>query len=287
MSVMKKILFLSVLFLWMLSGCQKESMEPATLELDSKAPSNWEAGGKYNAFYGEPVYLGNGQVRTFIRINKGGVPLDAGIEFKGDVFNGLPDHGGAHDPYILYFHPKAASLIPFDHVGINWEPQGHEPEIPPGSGSGPYLGFPHFDFHFYMISVDEQMMIASKDPLSDILPPRNQWPAGYFPPPGTGNGVEMMGLHWVDPSSPEWLFGQPGYHPFTHTFIYGSHDGKFIFEEPMVTRAFMQSKEEVHKDIPQPQVYPTPGKYYPNKYGIYFDETNKRHYVTLEVLTKR
>lgn len=56
-----------------------------------------------------------------------------------------------------------------------------------------------------------------------------------------------MGSHWVYEKTPE-LHGQP----FTHTFIYGTYDGKVIFIEPMVAKSFLEQKPSVKAPIPQP-----------------------------------
>ena len=50
-------------------------------------------------------------------------------------------------------------------------------------------------------------------------------------------GFPRMGLHWADAAAPEFS-GQP----FVKTFIYGSYDGAFIFAEPMLTKAYLESK---------------------------------------------
>ena len=55
-----------------------------------------------------------------------------------------------------------------------------------------------------------------------------------------------MGVHWIDVRSPELqgLLGKPERaKPFTATFIHGAWNGKFIFDEPMVTRAHLLAKK--------------------------------------------
>jgi hypothetical protein len=53
--------------------------------------------------------------------------------------------------------------------------------------------------------------------------------------------VPKMGLHWTDTNSPEL---PPRNQPFTATFIIGSCDGKVIFDEPMITRAFILAQRD-------------------------------------------
>ena len=54
-----------------------------------------------------------------------------------------------------------------------------------------------------------------------------------------------MGAHWLDITSPE--LNQENPKSFTQTFIYGSYDGKVIFMEPMITKAFMDSTSQFER----------------------------------------
>jgi hypothetical protein len=92
---------------------------------------------------------------------------------------------------------------------------------------------PHFDFHFYKMPLAERLAIPpypqamaafNNNPLPGYLP------TAYVKAPA---GEAKMGAHWMDVTSPEFN-GQP----FTHTFVYGSYDGKVNFLEPMATLAF-------------------------------------------------
>lgn len=98
-------------------------------------------------------------------------------------------------------------------------------------------------------------------------------------PPGTG--VSGMGAHWIDPVSHEFHG-----HDFTHTFIWGSYDGRFIFIEPMITKAFLESKPQVSVPLKLPTEYERSG-YYPTSYAIRYDATTRAYTVALEGLTLR
>jgi hypothetical protein len=221
---------------------------------------------KFNTFYGPQVQMGNGKARSFITISHTGVPEEIGMELTSGALTGLPTEGEPH--YNLPLHQKAQAATPYDHLAINWNPFGHPP---PG-----IYTVPHFDFHFYMISMDEQMMIpeynATTAMMFDNPPAPGYLPANYIPIPG---GVPMMGKHWVDVTSPE-LNGVP----FTKTLIYGTFDGKVIFHEPMVTLAVIQSGETIEAPIPQAQYVAEHGTYYPTMYKIYMDAATGKHYVS-------
>ena len=201
---------------------------------------------KGGVFKGPEVQVHDGKAWTWVQIAKNGSPERIGITLNDEALNSLPvggtgegshDHSGEND-WILKFHPKA-SVTTFDHVGLDWNPMGHEPE--------PIYGKPHFDFHFYLISPEA---VAAIPPYEvDSLKFKN-WPVpAYFPANyfNAGGGVPQMGAHWVDVTSPEFN-GQP----FSQTFIYGSFDGKVTFYEPMITLEFLKNNSNFQRNIPQP-----------------------------------
>ena len=104
-------------------------------------------------------------------------------------------------------------------------------------------------------------------------------PAGYV---ADVMGISRMGLHWTDRSEPEFN-GQP----FARAFIYGSYDGAFIFVEPMVTKAYLDSKPATTvTDIKLPVQYSASG-YQPTSYTIAYDASEKLYRISLTGLTKR
>lgn len=95
------------------------------------------------------------------------------------------------------------------------------------------------------------------------------------------HAVPQMGVHWVDPTSPEFT-GQR----FRNTFIYGSWDGKFIFAEPMITRAFIESKPDVTAPIGVAAPYAAPG-FHPSSYRVYWDQPRREYRVALTGFARR
>lgn len=221
-----------------------------------------------NTFYGPQVHIGNGKGRTFILLEKTGRPLEMGIEMTEGSMFGLPqdEHDFAAATFILPLHQKALGATAFDHLTVNWNVQGHEP---PG-----VFNIPHFDFHFYMTTVEQQMAIPPYpvNPAAfDNLPPPASWPLAFFATPG---GVPQMGKHWSSTSFAP---------PFTHTMIYGSYAGRFTFMEPMITRRFLMDGTRV--DVPYSPLrgFPVAGKWYPQTYRIY--KEGGKHYVSLSNFT--
>ena len=54
-----------------------------------------------------------------------------------------------------------------------------------------------------------------------------------------------MGLHWLDIGAPELNGGE-----FRYTLYYGSWNGRIIFDEPMITKAVLESRETVDVTLP-------------------------------------
>ncbi|MEO6707916.1 MAG: DUF5602 domain-containing protein [Ginsengibacter sp.] len=239
---------------------------------ERKSPSSE----KYNTFYGPQVKMGNGHVRTWVNITHAGKPLALGVEMTDGALTNLPQDPTdfAAATFTLRLHQKAKAVTPFDHAVIDWNVHGHEPDH--------VYDVPHFDFHFYKISLEAQMAIPpyEVDPSGFDVP----LPDGYMPPmyvriPG---GVPQMGAHWADVTSPE--FRGDG---FTTTFIYGTYNGHVIFDEPMITLAVLQSGNTIQKEIAQPSYYDPTHTSYPTQYSIWQDMKNKRHYVSLNNMVWR
>lgn len=204
--------------------------------------------------YGPSLQLGQGTARTYVTM-RGGAPTEIGVALSEKALTGLPDAGTGTDPHAMMHEylltlPAEASATAFKFVELDWNPMGHEPD-------GVYT-VPHFDFHFYTIPVEQR---------NEIVPTNPQWaahaanlPAAAFTPPGylaasalmgappEVAAVPRMGMHWLDPQSEE-LHGKP----FRRTFIYGSWAGKLIFAEPMITKAYLESKQEFSGPLAVPQ----------------------------------
>ncbi len=218
-------------------------------------------------FYGPAVPVGGGVVRVRTEVNKSGEPLTLGVVLSEKAVTNL-----AHEmsSYTLQL-PKQAGLTSFDHVSLDWNPHGHEPEN--------IYTHPHFDLHFYTISEEERATIGFNDPLAELLPAPQYLPASYIPLPGS---IPNMGKHWVDPASPE-LHGDS----FTQTMIWGSYNTKVAFLEPMITMDYLLSKPNKSFPLQQPSSYQQSGKYFPNSYSIGYDEKRKEYTIDLVGLTQR
>jgi hypothetical protein len=223
--------------------------------------------------YGTPVQVGNGMARSYIIMNKG-VPLEIGIALSERALEGLPPGPGE----FTYFLPlPRQNGSQYQTIALNWNPGGHPP---PGIYS-----VPHFDFHFYWIPQSEVLAIEPSDPAwatkANNLPAPAFVPPGYVPPPPplAANAVPTMGIHWIDPTSPEYT-GQG----FSRTFLYGSWDGRFIFAEPMITRAYLQQKGSEVIDVPHATAHQLAG-YYPTAYRISWEPQGKEWHVALTDLT--
>ncbi len=231
---------------------------------------------KTDTINGQFGIMGNGTVRSWVKLDKFGKPASIGVTFSETALTGLPAEapkGMMGVEHVLRL-PKEAAPSGFDHISLDWTPQGHEP-------NGIY-NVPHFDVHFYMVNqatlskitaTGKDLAVSNKQPAAKLIP------AGYIMPPGTA--VPRMGSHAVDTASPE-LGGKA----FTHTFIYGYYNGQMNFVEPMVSKAFLESKQNFSGPVKIPAAYPKRG-YYPTSYSIKFDGVRREYTVSIDKLTLR
>lgn len=249
----------------------------------SAASGAEKSAGNPSLLYGEAVAVGGGTARTYI-VMDADTPTEIGIALSESVLADLPsDHGGegavhmpdGHSMYEFTLPLPRRNETPFRQVVLNWNPGGHEP---PG-----IYDQPHFDFHFYMIDTLARKGILPSDPLFQLkaerLPAPELIPAGYVLP--APMAVPQMGVHWVDPTSPE-LNGKT----FTRTFIYGSWDGELIFAEPMITKAFLEARTDSSFALPAAARYPKPG-YHPTTYRVRWDDAAREYRVSLTGLVRR
>lgn len=210
-------------------------------------------------YKGQEQTFQHGRAWTWLELDGSGNPYRMGISIDEIAMNTLdmtpPDSPGHHheNSLSLKFDAKA-SITPFTHALLDWNPVGHEPMA--------IYGKPHFDFHFYMQSEADRLAIPVYE--ADSMKFKNYPAAGYLPDtyiPVPG-GVPMMGAHWADRTAPE-LNGQP----FTQTFLYGSYNGEVTFFEPMITKAFIDANSSYERAIPQPVKFKKAG-YYPTRFRI-------------------
>jgi hypothetical protein len=249
--------------------------------------------------YGAPVPLGNGHVRSYITIDQkaNGAPIEIGVAFDESAMEGLPmdmaSHGAGHDLPLPEQNPTAYKL-----VELNWNPMGHEPAT--------VYDQPHFDFHFYTVTaadrnaIDPETLGAAYQNKANNLPAPDQRYAFYVPvspPEGPIASVPKMGVHWADLRAPELqgMFGHPeNAKLFTTTFLHGTWDGRFIFDEPMVTRAFIMGRKAATSPASRDSVmalstapkYPT-AAYRPDAYRVTYDAQAKEYHIALTQLTYR
>lgn len=177
--------------------------------------------------YGAAVAVGNGTARSY-QVVQNGALTELGVALSQGVLDSLPTtpRMGGYE-YVLPL--PSGNSTQFQVVGFNWNPTGHPPST--------VYTVPHFDVHFYMISPTERGAIDPTDPAfaakAANVPTAAFRIAGYVADQ-PANAVPHMGVHWTDSNAGEF-HGQS----FTRTFILGSWDGRFIFFEPMVTRAYL------------------------------------------------
>lgn len=255
--------------------------------------------------YGAAQKLGNGTLRTYVLLDEknGAVPLEVGVAMSEAAMEGLPSpnphaHGG-HDMHMYVLELPAQNPSPYKFVQFGWNPAGHEPAT--------VYDLPHFDFHFWTVPQEVMESIVPTDsqygakgaklPAEDERAPFFVDPMTLAKAPAEAVAVPQMGIHWLDVRAPElqaMAGNKDAFKPFTKTFIYGSWDGQFIFDEPMITRAHILAKRDATDPavrdeiipIPTPKRYAKPG-YYPSAYRITFDSASKEYRVAMTQLAWR
>jgi hypothetical protein len=141
---------------------------------------------------------------------------------------------------------------------------------------------PHFDVHYYLVTPEQRNAMTPADPSfaakAAVVPSAAETPAGYAADP---QGIPRMGTHWTDRSSHEFHGS-----PFTNTMVYGFYEGKMIFLEPMMTKAFLETQPDETNDIAVPAQYPGPGAY-PTSYRVRFDNATSLYRVELLSFVER
>ncbi|SOC79874.1 hypothetical protein SAMN06296241_1412 [Salinimicrobium sediminis] len=254
---------LPLFFLFLLAGCQQESLPEADGLTNSAAAKAANDEVRVNTFYGPAEPFNGGVVRTMVTMTRDGVPVEIGVRISEKALEDLPEDGRI----ISLDLPNQMQGLTFEHVDVNWNPHGHEPEV--------LYGAEHFDVHFYMVSEEYKMTIT--DPQKGVdYPDEVYQPFNYFPPPPQVPAqfqlVPNMGVHWTRADEP---------FPFTHTFIYGSYDNSFIFMEPMVTLEYLlEHADGTAFSIAQPDEFERSG-YYPTTYKMYYDDKHKDYVISM------
>ncbi|MGW0020676.1 DUF5602 domain-containing protein [Rhodococcus sp. NPDC003382] len=239
------------------------------------APATAAGGGISDLVEGPARPVGAGNARAYVTLDDDGTPATIGVRLDAAALDELP--GGplpTTEEYVLEL-PEQAKAAPFDHVTVDWNSHGHNPEH----------GFdvPHFDVHFYLL---DRATVSTIDPFvpgyvqaATTLPDPRYVPAGYAP---SGDPlmstVPRMGLHWLDTA-------ESGHH-LTETVLYGTWNGRQAFVEPMMSRDWLASRPLLHEQLPQPEAYQRTGLY-PTTYAVWWDEAARTYTIELGGLTMR
>jgi len=252
---------------------------------------------------GWQLKLGNGTVSSYAELERGGTPAAIGVVWSAGALDGLPsgsdehrcfgrNKDGAMDAATKCQHtfefviplPDVVARhndVPFKWVLLNWNPEGH---IPPG-----VYDVPHFDVHFEMGPIADAFAIEA-GPCGPEFVRCDQFRTGrkplspnYLAPDyvDVEAVVPVMGNHLVDTTGPEFQK-----QPFTRSWIYGVYDGKVIFYEAMVARAYLVSKPDGCLPIKAPKAVAVAG-FYPTQYCVRHNATTGEYSVSMEKFTRR
>jgi hypothetical protein len=130
---------------------------------DDNSTNNSKAG----TFYSTAVTLGGGTAKSFVKLDDNGNPVSVGLVLSEQALQSL----GVTFSETMVQLPAEASATNLNHIGINWNPMGHEPSH--------IYDIPHFDFHFYMVDMAFRNNITAVG--DDTLKITKQPETGYVP----------------------------------------------------------------------------------------------------------
>lgn len=245
-------------FLFMFFSCEKEEFINNGSEQNVSKLGIPEDIIADKIFLGPKIEVGNGYANSWIRVNQYSLPMEIGVEMTPEVLVNLPNDSDFIKPIIIPLPKIATELTPFNHIGINWNPDNYS-DITNFNES-------HFGFYFYTISISERMRIPAWSQETDIkfsaYPPRNQMPYDYFPIlKGIGSYAEK-GRLWLSGNSQNYI-------PLSHTLALGTYSEAFTFINLIVTTDFLEKgKQPINNSFSQPLFYPIQ-KLFPREYTIY------------------
>lgn len=158
-------------------------------------------------------------------------------------------HGNGHADFSDVVRAESV----FDHAGVGYHPTGHGP---PGVND-----IAHVDAHFYMISTETREAITCDgEPAPDPAQVPDGVEANVDGEP-FGGCAKQMGGHGAVP-----------YEKLTAEMIYGYHDGKLAFVEPMIEVQMLLDEEEIALDVLKPEKLPVEGAW-PTRFAVRYTET--------------
>jgi len=182
------------------------------------------------------------EVCTWV-VTEGPAPVEFGATIPLSLIEGVPaDVEMVWPPQELASIPMpsvARSALGIDHLGINWEANGHPPTT--------FLT-QHFDFHFYTISENDVRVIDCANEAKPAgLPATYALPDIDVPGLGTlvGLCVPSMGMHAMQGHDVHAT------DPFKASMILGYYGGRPIFIEPMISRAQLLQRADFTMDMPE------------------------------------
>ena len=248
---------------------------------------------------GPETQVGDARVGTYAEFDATGAPVAIGVRFSEVALETFPTEMGdkhhcfdkngdgqmQHDTECMATHERVIPLptlaarrpdMPFKWVLFNWNPMGH---MPPG-----IYDLPHFDVHFYMEPIENIMAIETGPCGPEFVrcdqfeTARKPLPPNFMPPDYQNFDAvaPAMGNHLLDVTSSE-LHGDR----FKRTYIYGTYDGRMIFQEEMITNEFLASRPDTCFTVKQPAAFAQAG-YYPSQSCARYNASDSTYSVSLE-----
>ncbi len=224
----------------------------------SAAPANQD-----KIIIGETTTIAGGTAATWARVNGAGKVIWVGLTIPVSVAETMPPRGAgpAGAILVLNFPPVVQATTYFNHTEVHSNPMGH-----PAGGLDPHrYEAPHFDLHFYGISVADVAAIPGG--LFFAQPPAERLPVGWAQPEAFS--IPQMGRHCASledlaaTAEDHWLYSMvAGFVP----------DASYMhFIEPMITQEFFLARQNLTLPVPTPAVLGRTTSY-PTEFVIHYDK---------------
>lgn len=196
---------------------------------------------------GPEVDLFGGTISSYAELDANGEVIEAGIVVPLAALEAAPADAAGHDHgvTVVDFPAEVQASTFLNHLGLFWNPVGHEPEV--------RYGVPHWDLHFFAIPSTEAAAIDCSDPSQGdpVL-----IGAGWLPPvppdaPADAFCVPLMGYHSL-PATEFEASGEFRDGLFDKVMIGGYYRGSFIFLEPMITQELLLERQSFDLPLPRP-----------------------------------
>ncbi len=210
---------------------------------------------------GESFVIGNGQARSFVKVDKNQNLVSLGVGISETALDKL-QVTEQHSFSFLIDMPEIGGSSPVDHIALDWmyNEQYSEQAKPT-----------HLGVQFYTIMLAERLsIVANEEERPEVY--SEFIPKNFVPFTETKEG---SGTYWMEES-----ILKTDETDYNHSVIFRSHNGELTFVEPAISIDFLRSKKSIHSSVSSSVEFGKTEFSY-EKYVVYFDEQTREYVVSI------